>query len=202
MVIAVDCDEVLFPFVGPFCRFLNQKYGLRLKKMDLRNYALWKSYGVTQEQYTEDIHEFERTDDYRKIVPFAGAVPGIKKLRQLDELVILTSRSVSLGNHTGESIEKYFGESFSRILFSGHPLFNPDGTPKRVICRKENARLLIEDSGEIAADVSTDIPVILFNKHYNRGFSGGNIFRAEGWKEINKIAEQICRNQQAQMRFS
>jgi len=59
------------------------------------------------------------------------------------------------------------------------------------LCRKSGAKLLIEDQIKYAEEVSEEIPVILLNKPWNKGFKRSNVYRAKDWPQIIKHAEEI-----------
>jgi len=194
MVIGVDLDEVVWPLLKHHCLFLNQKYNLNLKESDFYTYKFWDIYGVTREKAIEDFYEFTETEFFRSIKPFNDSFEGLKELKKLDELVGVTSRQDYLQEHTRKEIKKYFPNIFSKIIFGNSLSKTGVNISKRDICDGENVWLLLEDMRTYALEVSKDIPVILFDKYWNKDVEGDNIIRAYNWEDITNIARELATN--------
>ena len=168
MVIGVDCDEVIFPLIPHHCIFLNKKYNLNLDWKKFTSYNFWEHYGRTRGQAIDDFKDFTNTDEFMKVMPIEGAVEGIRELKKLDDLYIITSRTDELNDKTHKWLEEHFNGIFSGVVFGN--IFSTSGRKKiqkRQLCNENNISLLLEDHYDYALDVSRDVPVILFDKPWN-----------------------------------
>src|SRR3990167_4836757 len=97
-VIAVDIDEVLFPFTSEFLASHNKIHGDSIAQSDLNTYY-----------FLEDLYEFDDGEDPEDMVegflreayegnigPYNGAVGIIQKLKQDFTLEIITARRPSM----------------------------------------------------------------------------------------------------------
>ena len=116
MVIGVDLDEVLVPTLSYHCNFLNRKYNLSLKEEDFHAYRFWEIYHVSREQATKDWFEFCDTNIFMSMEPFPEALDGVRELKKLRELYVVTSRQNSLRGVTQNFVDKNFPGIFSKIV--------------------------------------------------------------------------------------
>ena len=195
MVIGVDCDEIIFPFLVNHCIFLNDKYHINLDSNNFHSYDFWKEYNWTREEAMRDLDEFTSTPEFMRIQPIPQSREGIRELKRLDDLFIITSRPEDLRVKTEEWLNTYFNGLFSKLVFG-----DPSSTchlkhiSKRQRCKENNVRLHLEDNYDYAIDISQDIPVLLFNKPWNSYDSTNharNITRVNSWEEAVNVAKKI-----------
>ncbi|MEK6886165.1 MAG: hypothetical protein AABX17_04325 [Nanoarchaeota archaeon] len=194
MVIGVDCDEVIFPLLPSHCAFLNDKYALNLDWRKFTSYNFWEHYGKTRGQAVQDFIEFTSTDEFMKVMPIEGSQEGIRELKKLDKLYIITSRTDNLKDKTNNWLEQHFQGIFSGVVFGN--IFSNNGRKKiskRQLCSENNISLLLEDHWDYALDVSQDIPVVLFDKPWNQDKkdNSGRIIRVYSWKEAIEEARKF-----------
>lgn len=195
MAIGIDVDDVLFPFVPHFCRFLNWKYGLNLSEKDIHSYQMWKVYHVTMQQNLDDIGEFSETPAFRQITPYEHSIEGVKQLRELDSLLLITSRRIHFRKHTENQINYFFPGLFSSILLGNAFPQSGKEVKKRELCNENSIWLMLEDCKSYALDISRDIPVIVPAKPWNLEAHGSNIIRVSGmWKRIPEVAQELSIN--------
>lgn len=198
MAIGIDLDEILFPFVPHLCGFLNFKYDLNLSEKDFFSYQFWKVYNVPMQQTITDIDEFCETKAFKRIEPFPFAREGLKQLKELDDLAVVTSRNSFRKKHTENQIEHFFPGLFSKIVFGNAFSNHEEETTKRELCSKNNIWLMIEDCFSYALDISKDIPVIVPGKPWNLDVYGSNMLRLNDsenfWLRIPLVARELDRN--------
>lgn len=190
MKIAIDLDEVLAEYLASFLEFHNKKHGTDLKKHHFsKTYKVEEVLGETEEEMTERIYHFYKTEDFKKIKPSAGSIKAIQKLKKNHELFIVTSRQNHVSAPTIEWINKHFPDSFSGILFGNH--FSKEGPAKAKseICKEIGAEILIDDSLDYAKECAgKGIKVLLFDHPWNQAETlPKNIQRVYSWQEILKI---------------
>lgn len=192
MIIGVDLDEVLVPTTSLHCRFLNRKYGFHLKQRDVVHYDFWDIYGGTREEAIRDFMEFSITRAFRHMKPYVGAVKGVKQLREIGVLHVITSRPDYLKQDTERLIREYFNGYFAGIDNGNHFSFEGESVTKRELCRRNNIDLLVDDNERYALEVSQDIPVILLAKPWNSPQTG-NITRVGNWRGIVSQARKLAK---------
>ena len=202
MVIVIDADDVTYPLKEPYYEYLEKRFD---KKLDWKkdHYHLAKELNLTWEEETILYYEFTQTDEYRNIKPFPGAVEGIKRLRKISDLVVITSRPIYLEESTWESFFRDFPkDTFSDIKLGNHYNFKDpnryDSKGKFEMCREVGAKLIIDDLKKYANKLSQTIPVILYDQPWNQNFEKENVYRAgnwrkgyaKGWKDTVKIIKR------------
>jgi uncharacterized HAD superfamily protein len=197
MAIGIDCDEVIFPLLPNHCIFLNKKHGINLDWNNFTTYNFWEHYNGTREQAVQDFVEFTSTDEFMRTMPIPGSQEGVGELRKLDELYLITSRTDKLRDKTQEWLDTHFPNLFSRLVF-GNAFSNGEHkkTSKRQLCHENGVGLLLEDHYDYALDVSQDIPVLLFDRPWNRKYSSENprnIIRVKSWNQSVAAAEYLYR---------
>jgi uncharacterized HAD superfamily protein len=195
MKIGIDCDEVIFPLLPNHCIFLNKKYGINLDWNKFTTYNFWEQYNGTKDQAVKDFEDFTATEEFMRTLPIEGSPEGVRELRKLGELYLITSRSDNLADKTREWLDKHFEGLFSKLVF-GNTFSYGDSqkTPKRQLCRENNIKMLLEDHYDYALDVAQDIPVILFNRPWNAKYAQENrenITRVKNWEQAVKVAKFI-----------
>jgi len=195
MKIGIDCDEVIFPLLPNHCKFLNAKYGLNLDWTKFTTYNFWEQYGGTRDQAVQDFKDFTFTEEFMRTLPIEGSLEGVRELKKLGELYLITSRTDNLADKTQKWLDMHFEGLFSKLVF-GNTFSSGEykKTSKRQLCRENNIRLLLEDHYDTALDVSQAIPVILFDKPWNHKYakeSKENITRVKNWEQAVKVAKFI-----------
>jgi len=196
MAIGVDIDEILFPTRSYFGIFLNLKYNKNFSGEELQGqeygFEFYKIYGLTKEQALKNFYEFARTVMFREMQPFPEALLGVIRLKRLRDLHIVSSRQEFLRNITEQQIERHFSGMFSAIHLGNLLSYEGSSTKKQAICMREGIELLVEDSPEQALEVSQAIPVVLFDKPWNRHIQEtARIKIARTWPEIVEKTEMI-----------
>jgi len=195
MPIGIDLDEVISPLISPHCLFLNKKYGCNLTEADFHTYDFWNHYSVTMEQAVKDFYEFTESEFFQQIEPFAEAKPQLERLAKLDALHVITARQDFLKRVTMDFIQSNFPGVFSKIDFGN--FFGKTGkrTEKTELCYRNNIYLLVEDDPKHIVRVARDIPVIVFDKPWNRNLEmARNTIRAYNWQDIGDITQEFLTN--------
>jgi 5'(3')-deoxyribonucleotidase len=186
MKIAIDIDEVLGDFMPNFIKFYNDKYKTNLIIDDLPSYYLWNFLDVTRENMIQRVYDFHKTDYFKNIKPIKDAEESVKKLKENNELFIITSRQNAVIEETKQWIEKYFPNIFSEIYFTNNLSKNGESKTKKEICDLINADILIEDSLEYCLEcMSPNRKIFLLDYSWNKNNNlPKEITRVYSWKEI------------------
>src|SRR3990167_1282550 len=133
--IAIDIDEVLFPFTQEFLASHNAKHGASVQQSDLNTYYyLEELYDFKDGQNPEDIIEGFLREAYEgNIGPYNGAVEAVEQLKRNYNLEIITARRPSMSVVTEEWLNKHFPEVFNGVHF---PRARSEKTTKIEICQE------------------------------------------------------------------
>jgi len=193
-MIGVDLDEVLCPTIRYYCIFLNRKYHLTLREKDFKTYEFYEIYGVTRKEAIKDFIEFTGTEFFMNMQPYPDALEGVKRLKELDDLCLITSRQEYLRGNTLRFLESFFPGVFSKVDFGNLYSLKGEKVGKLALCKKNNVKLLVEDDPRHAREVSREIPVILVNKLWNKSLDElreYNIVRVYNWEGVFEKAQEI-----------
>ena len=195
MIIGVDIDEVLFPCKKVYYEYINKKLGANL---DWRNsdYMTLGRFDLSREEEDKLYSEFVSSDLFKDVRPIEGAIFGVERLREIEEieeLYAITARPNYLKEITKNSLDTYFPEMFNGIEFGNHHNYldpNNERT-KREIIEKLEVGLMIEDQIKYVKELSEIIPVILFDCPWNQNFEAPNVYRAKNWSKVTELAKEI-----------
>ncbi len=184
--IAIDVDEVLFPFVANFCDFHNDKYQTSLHPDQFHSYEFQHVLDATFEETVERVYEFNEAD-HRHISPIEEVETAIDLLSQDYDLDIVTARHPKFEATTKNWILQHFGEKFSEIVHIGYFAVMEKPRLKVDVCRDLGAIALVDDSiGHVAQCAERGIDGILFgNYSWNRAQTlPDGVVRCASWSEV------------------
>src|SRR5471030_3049346 len=117
--IAVDIDEVLFPFTDEFIIYHDQVYGTKLDKSKFNSLEFSSRLGTEMSETTRRIFEFTRKSSEKNIQPLALARESIAKLAAKYNLVVITARQSEFEEITKNWAAKHFSEQFLELHHIG-----------------------------------------------------------------------------------
>ncbi|MFA5934923.1 MAG: hypothetical protein WC827_03510 [Candidatus Paceibacterota bacterium] len=186
MKIAIDIDEVLGSFMPNFIKFYNDKYKTNLTMDELPSYYLYNFLDVTKDDITQRLHDFYKTNYFKDIKPIKDAQDSVKKLKENNELFIITSRQNDIMEETERWVKENFPNTFSRIYFTNNLAKTGEVKTKKEFCDLLNVDVLIEDSFEYCLEcISPNRKIFLLDYSWNRNCNlPKEITRVYSWKEI------------------
>jgi len=114
----------------------------------------------------------------------------VLRLKQYNNLHIITARPEELRSITTEWIEKNFPKIFNGVHFTNQYQYH-ESVPKRTkgeICKELGIDLYVDDMLLNVEDVSSfGIPALLFDAPWNQGEVKPPIRRVYSWDEIAEI---------------
>lgn len=169
-IIAVDLDEVLFPFLLHMNDYVNSLWGTNFKLEDYRSYVFEEVWGGEKRDIDRLIDKFGKTEKYKQIRPIEGAQEGIEKLSKENDLIIVTNRPAKIKEETEKQLEQFFPGKFKRVFCLGGDRYDTiSPIPKFEICKREVASIIIEDGLRNALEcVRGGIPAFLFDYSWNQ----------------------------------
>ncbi len=185
MLIGVDMDGVLANFVESFLLYHNRVYGTSLRYSDIVHYDLNKVVGIQEEEFISRLTNFYRSPYFKTIEPVEGSFEGVRCLREVSDLAIITSRPSELYELTHAWVQHYFSGNFKGIHFADS-FYGNGGKSKVEMCKDLGVLMLLEDHLDYAKSCAQQgIPVILFNQPWNQCEElPSSLQRVYSWKDI------------------
>ena len=186
MNIGIDLDEVLADFLSALLVYHNADYGTSIGREQFRSYRFWETWGGSREEAIQKVYAFHKTLYFRNIEPVKDSQKSVAKLRENNNLFVVTSRQDDVAQETLSWIAEHFPSAFSAVYFTNH--YSQNGSPrsKKQICKSIGVDVLIEDSLEYALEcVQQDRKVLLLDCPWNKRQNlPEGISRVHSWREI------------------
>lgn len=179
MKLALDLDEIIFPFVDNLLVYHNRNYNTNLRFEDVKHYDLWEVWGGTKEQETQKVTEFQHSPEYSLILPIPESALAIEELGKFNELIIVTSRREDMRDKTLEWIDIHFPKKFSGIFLT-------NSLSKAEVCLEKGAKLLVDDCFNYAKECAEKgIEAWLWDKPWNQSHKlPYRVSRFKIWREF------------------
>lgn len=91
MIILVDCDGVLSDFTGAVCREASEVAGREISPLEVTSWHMPTSFAFDQRQSKALYARITKKGFCLNLEPLAGTVQAVQKLKQLGEVVFVTS---------------------------------------------------------------------------------------------------------------
>lgn len=185
-VIAVDVDEVLCIMCSHFCKFLKEQYGQTFREKDFMTYDWFKIVGGGERDFSEKMCKYYGEEHYLNAKIMPNCIQVLQELSQFYEFKVVTARLPSLQKNTIRWLKKYFPNIFSEIYFTRS---GRKSVSKAEICRRIDAKYIIDDSLSNAMSCSRVCKVFLFGKYaWNQSSSvPPKVKRVNSWQQIYKL---------------
>lgn len=144
-VLAIDKDEVIFPFLPHINDFFNARFGTQFSPKDYLTYELEQVWGIDQSEAVGLVHEFLRLD-HLSVHPIEGALEVLARLREHFRLVVVTARDGEFEAVTREWLQHRFTGYFDDVVLAGNHYTGRGYRTKVEICQELGAVCLIDDS--------------------------------------------------------
>lgn len=187
MIIGFDLDDILFDFMTPFHSYNNKRYSTSYERPQYRK-DLAKMWGVSEEEEVKRVFDFYQSPEHWNALPMAGAVEGVKNLRQKHNLFIITSKPENLKDKTLEWLDKHFPQMFDGVHFTNQYHGNGLRRTKGDVCRGLGVKFFVDDFLHNVEDVaSSGVPALLLDAPWNQGEVKPPVTRVYSWEEIVKV---------------
>jgi 5'(3')-deoxyribonucleotidase len=170
-VLAVDFDDVLFPFMDQFVPHYNETYDASFVHDDYFTFEFHEVWGGTPDAAFECVSTFfHRSHD--GIPPVPGAVEAVHELSRHYDLVIVTARDEELRSHTEGWLAHAFPDVFSSVHLCNSYVRDPNVTrrSKLEVLEELSAVGIIDDSLRTTSQVAAaGYQALLFGQYpWNR----------------------------------
>lgn len=188
-VIAVDVDEVLFPFIDEFINYHNYRYGTKLNKENFTSYDFDKILDLSASETVDRVYSFLGSLKDSSTIPIDQSKNSIAVLASHFELCIVTARHAQFEQITLDWLDQNFHNCFRSIAAIGHAPIMDKPISKAKICQEINAIALIDDSLiHVNECVAIGLEGILFGNYlWNQTPKlPKNVTRCENWPAVLK----------------
>lgn len=190
-MIAVDVDEVLFPFMEHFNLHDNAVHGGALTPQDFPTYRFQHDLNISLEEALARVYSFNGAD-HEHIKSIDEAQTAIDDLAVRFDLVVITARHPQFEDNTRKWIDRNFTGKFSNVVHIGYAEVMKNPRTKVEVCQEMGAMALIDDSpGHVSECAAKGIDGVLFGNYpwnQDRIFSDAGIpkgvVRCEDWKQV------------------
>ena len=147
-VIALDMDEVLYPFAERIFGHYSEVENSEIDYTTLDDYhSFHKLWGINEFETLERVVDFFATDSHDLALPIDGSVAALNRLQTQFRIIIVTARQHIAECATRDWLSTHYGGPIEDVYFCN--FFSIDGTPpisKSSICLAEDAWLFVDDS--------------------------------------------------------
>jgi uncharacterized HAD superfamily protein len=191
--IALDLDDVVYPYFPNIIAFHNEKYGTNLTYKDCTSYELNKVWGGTEEEAIRKVKEFQETELFKKMLPHEECIRIIKDLSKRRKLISVTARPETMRQETLESLEKHLPACINQVYFTNEWAETGIKRRKAEICLEVGAKLIIEDSYKNASECADmGIHAILISRPWNQSTeTHRNLYRVNNWQEVPGLVSHL-----------
>jgi 5'(3')-deoxyribonucleotidase len=186
-IIAVDIDEVLFPFIDEFIKDHDARFGTSLDKNHFDTYEFSAPLGLDVPTTIERVYAFQKRIDSKISEPFEESKEAVAKLSKHYELAVVTARHPQFEDMTIEWLREHYKSSFVSITHIGFAPIMEKPITKAAVCLELGAIALIDDSIDHILQCSkSDIEGVLFGNYpWNQTNAlPPNVTRCTSWLEV------------------
>ena len=146
-VLAIDFDDVIFPFMDRFVPHYNDTYDANFSMDDYHTFEFHEVWGGDAALAFDRVATFFHLP-HDGVAPIAGSVEGVAHLAQNYKLIIVTARDESLRPHTEKWVDELFPGRFQEIFLCNSYLLNANERrrTKLEVVEEVDAVGLIDDS--------------------------------------------------------
>lgn len=164
-VIAVDIDEVLFPFVSEFVAYDNDIHGGKYTADSFDSYQFDKVLGTSLIEAVTRVYDFNAID-HQHISPLEDSKNAVLKLSQEYDLAIVTARHPRFEDNTIKWLDEHLDGLFGHVRHIGYAPVMEKPLKKIDICQEIGAIALIDDSVEhVSQCAAAGVEGLLFGSY-------------------------------------
>ncbi|MDQ3159330.1 MAG: hypothetical protein M3P98_04340 [bacterium] len=184
-ILALDKDEVFFPFIATFIDDHNREFGTEASTVQA-SYDFEDFLEISRDEVIKRVHDFT-FKGHVGVEPVEGAIDGIHRLNDRFDLVVVTARHPMFRPQSEEWIETHFPGVFSELHLIGFPDTNEHHRPKVEVCQEIGAIGLIDDSlSNVTSVAEAGLQGVLFGDYgWNQTeILPSGVIRVRDWQEV------------------
>jgi 5'(3')-deoxyribonucleotidase len=179
-ILAIDVDEVLFPFIRQVLEDHHSRTGYRPTLSEVKTTRLSPVLGIPEHEVLVNI-EAMISREHLHIDPLPDALASLKFLHKLYEPVVLTARWDRLIEGSTAWLKHHFPDIFQDMYFIG------TSRSKAEACLEIGAVALVDDSlNMVAGCAQAGLGAILFGDYPRNQATElpAGVARAKDWSEV------------------
>jgi phosphoglycolate phosphatase-like HAD superfamily hydrolase len=146
MLVSLDIDEVLFPFLVHFLAWVNPQFNLNIRPCDVTDYSFARHLNNDVPLTRSLVDKFYTLDLLQQMTPIYGAVEGVQQLHEAGHrLLCITGRPAKSEQETFIQVKRYF-PYIQAIYHTNHFTINP--LKKSDFCRHHGVEVHVDDQVE------------------------------------------------------
>lgn len=149
--LALDLDELMYPFLENLIVFVNERRGTHFVKDDFFTYDFEQVWGGTSAEAVTTVNDYF-TSLGRDPEPIEGSVDAVARLAEMFELYVVTARHDALEEMTFEWLSLHFPDLFAGIHLCN--LYGTNPVAKALVCEEVDVVALVDDSLFNVTDVA------------------------------------------------
>jgi 5'(3')-deoxyribonucleotidase len=186
-VLAIDMDEVIFPFTLVFLEHHNKQNGTAVEMNDLQTYYFIEELlGIESSEVEKVLAQFLEASFTQQSGPYPETVEAIQQLKQKYDIHIITARHHTMMDSTHKWFKKHLPDTFHGIHFN-----RPAEGVKRSkaeMCVELGASVLIDDHIENLLDCADHgIRALCFGDYPWQADIPEEIERVKDWNEVLEV---------------
>jgi uncharacterized HAD superfamily protein len=188
VIIGVDIDNTIThttEMIMHYAKIYGEEQGLNTVP-DLRYYYLEDALGWKTE-YADDFFDKYLGRIYNEMKPKDQTVEVLSELKKQHELILITSRNSRFPQVEEVTINwlKRNKIAYDRLILNATS--NMHFFSKLAVCQELQVDIMIEDHYELVSEISSILPVIMFEYPYNRHLlQSANIIPVRHWYEVKQ----------------
>jgi uncharacterized HAD superfamily protein len=193
--IAIDFDDVLFDMTPSLIEYVNAHYGTAVTYEEHFSFFLEDVWSVSIEEAKRRVDEFVRSDRHGQVPPVPDAIAVTRRLQQKHRLHLVTGRCLTHKPQAMSFLDIHFAETFETYNFTNFfsDVHKDKAITKAELCQNKGMHVLIEDAPVHALDVAKlGIPVLLYDRPWNKDLAHDHITRVRNWLEIEREIHKLC----------
>jgi uncharacterized HAD superfamily protein len=187
-IIAVDIDEVIYPFVPSIIDYLDTEHKVKISPEDFVKYdfrQVWSGGPIEAEKIFKQYIKYSGI----QIAPIKGASDALSQLSQNYKIIVVSARDIRNFPKTKVWIEHHFPEIFNDIHLVGN---QHDSEPnkwrtKSEVCLELGVSYLVDDNlTAVTQTGALGIKALLFGDYAWNHVVGlpKSVTRVKNWQEV------------------
>ena len=156
-ILALDMDDLLFPFITEFSRTINETHGTSFQLEDYVMFDYWEVWGCTREEAFDRVArvQLQFLNVVENHAPIDGSQAGVAELAEHFRLFVVTSRPDEYREHTHIWLKHHFPDVIEDVvLCNSYALDGREVHPKVDVVESLDAVGLVDDSLAHIRDVA------------------------------------------------
>lgn len=190
MVIAVDIDDVLYPFADTVIPYVHKMSGKHVTPLELFGDQKMTASGLSDTDFIRIVSEYHFEPENIHHKPLNGVLEHLTDLAIDNDVYLVTSRVHSMKNVTEQWVSMHLpGVPLKELIFVGNHWNGRVTETKAEVCKRIKADFLIEDQPRyVDMFINHPTQAILFGEYdWNRNHAASHFTRAKDWFEVRKI---------------